>query len=191
MYGKGDIARRGVVICTLWSYPSILHALTVINESVAMSLEHMRTVFPLDRRNAELGLDAGGGNAGGEGLFVTKSKKGQRPPDEPHVYGWAVMMTALTTNAALSAEDKQKVAAYTSSASSPETLLQSIYWSRFKKSIISEGLGQLAVFRGLPDPAHLVPHHQSHEIEGCQREVRPGSSGGGNVREHHQMLDDL
>ena len=35
-------------------------------ESVAMLLEHLRTVFPLDRRNAELGLDAGAGTAGGE-----------------------------------------------------------------------------------------------------------------------------
>ena len=35
-------------------------------ESVAMLLEHLRTEFPLDQRNAELGLDAGSGNAGGE-----------------------------------------------------------------------------------------------------------------------------
>ena len=42
----------------------------------------------------------------------------------------------------------------------------------------SEGLHQVAVFSGLPDPAHLVPHHQSHEIEGSQREIRPSSSGG-------------
>ena len=110
-------------------------------------------------------------------LFVTKSKEGQRPPGEPHVYGWAAMMTALTTDTALSAEDKQKVAAYTSSANSPETLLQCIYWSQFKKKNISEGLGQVAVFRGPPDSAHLVPQHQSHESEGRQREVRPGSSG--------------
>ena len=27
------------------------------------------------------------------GLFVAKSKEGQRPPGEPHVYGWAAMMT--------------------------------------------------------------------------------------------------
>ena len=47
---------------------------------------------------------------------------------------------------------------------------------------ISEGLGQVAVFRGLPDSAHLVPHHQSHESEGCQREIRPGSSGWQRVR---------
>ena len=113
---------------------------------------------------------------GATGLFVAKSKEGQRPPGEPHVYGWAAMMTAMTTDPALSAEDKQKVVTYTSSANSPETLLQSIYWSQFKKNI-SEGLGQVAVFSGLPDSAHLVPHHQSHEIEGSQREVRPSSSG--------------
>ena len=68
------------------------------------------------------------------GLFVTKSKEGQRPTGEPHVHGWASMMTALITDPALSSEDKQKVAAYTSSANSPETLLQSICWSHFKKT---------------------------------------------------------
>ena len=47
---------------------------------------------------------------------------------------------------------------------------------------ISEGLGKVAVFSGLPDSAHLVPHHQSHEIEGSQREVRPSSSGGQRSR---------
>ena len=86
------------------------------------------------------------------------------------------LMTALTADTALSAEDKQKVAACTSSANSPETLLQSTYWSQFKKNI-SEGLCQVAVFSGLPNSAHLVPHHQSHEVEGRQGEVRPGSSG--------------
>ena len=40
----------------------------------------------------------------------------------------------------------------------------------------------MAVFSGLPDSAHLVPHHQSHEIEGSQREVRPSSSGGQRSR---------
>ena len=162
-----------------------------------MLLEHLRTVFPLERRNAELGLDAVVRNAGGEatktkrprgtqgqpnpdtqkqmllilsrvalkhdleirevqaatfrtvlvehdeplmlaskaatGLFVAKSKEGQRPSGEPHVYGWAAMMTAMTTDPALSAEDKQKVVTCTSSANSPETILQSIYWSQFKK----------------------------------------------------------
>ena len=33
-------------------------------------------------------------NKGATGLFVAKSKEGQRPPGEPHVYGWAAMMTA-------------------------------------------------------------------------------------------------
>ena len=67
---------------------------------------------------------------------------------------------------------------HTSSANSPETLLQSTYWSQFKRH---EGLGQVAVFRGPPDSAHLVPHHRSHESEGRQR-VRPGSSGGQRSR---------
>ena len=40
----------------------------------------------------------------------------------------------------------------------------------------------MAVFRGLPDSAHLVRHRQSHESEGCQRKVRPGSSGGQRAR---------
>ena len=76
---------------------------------------------------------------GATGLFVAKSKEGQRPPGEPHVYGRPSMMTAMTTDPALSAEDKQKVVAYTSSANSPETLLQSIYWSQFKKKFRRTG----------------------------------------------------
>ena len=44
---------------------------------------------------------------GATGLFVTKSKEGQRPPGEPHIYGWAAMTTAMTKDPALSAEDKQ------------------------------------------------------------------------------------
>ena len=68
------------------------------------------------------------------GLFVTKSKGEQRSTGEPHVYGWAAIMTALTTDPALSSEDKQKVAGYTSSANSPETLLQSVHWSQFKNT---------------------------------------------------------
>ena len=41
---------------------------------------------------------------------------------------------------------------------------------------ISERLGQVAVFRAHPDSAHLVSHHQIHESEESQREVRPSSS---------------
>ena len=40
----------------------------------------------------------------------------------------------------------------------------------------------MAVFREPPNSAHLVPHHQSHESEERQREVRPGSSGGQRPR---------
>ena len=94
------------------------------------------------------------------GLFVTKSKEGQRPTGEPHVYGWAAMMTALTTDPALSSEDKQKVAAYTSSANSPETLLQTIYGASC----------------GPPDSAHLVRHHQSHESEGAKEKFGANSN---------------
>ena len=160
--------------------------------SVALLLEHLRTVFPLVR-NAELGLNTVVRNDGIEakkdeasercavaaeskhaeanasalkhdleirelhaatfrtlrvkldeplmlaskvatGLFVTKSKEGQRPPGEPHVYGWAAMTTAMTKDQALSAEDKQTATAYMSSVTSPETLLQSVYWSQFKKT---------------------------------------------------------
>ena len=81
-------------------------------------------------------------------------------------------MTAWTTGPALSSEDKQKVAAYTSRA-----YISCRASTGASSKNISEGLGHVAVFRGLPDSHHLVPHHQSHESEGCQREVRPGSSG--------------
>ena len=198
-------------------------------ESVAMLLEHLRTEFPLDRRNAELGLDAGAGNAGFEateteapsrrtgaaeprhteanaahsvpalehdlaptfctilvkhdeplvqaskeatGLFVTKSKEGRRIPDEPHVHGWAAMIT-LTTDTARSAEDKQKVVAYTSSANSPETLLQSIYWSQFKKT--------------QPILCLIIKAMKSR---GAKKKFGQAPAGG-NVRELQHMPDDL
>ena len=221
-----------------------------------MLLEHLRTVFPLDRRNTELGLDAGVGNAGGEateneassrrtgaaeprhteanaansfpsgletrsgdsraagghlphdacearrtsdageqsghGTFRDQSKEGQQTPGgEPHVYGWAAMMTALTTDTALSAEDKQKVAAYTSSANSPETLLQGIYWSQFKKKI-SEGL------TGSSGSVPWTPQTQpilcliikAMKARGAKEKFGQAPAGG-NVRELQQMLDDL
>ena len=75
---------------------------------------------------------------GATGLFVAGSKEGQRPPGEPHVYGWTAMLTAMTTDPALSAEDKQKVVTYTSSATSPETFLQSIYWSQCQKNSVQK-----------------------------------------------------
>ena len=222
-------------------------------ESVAMLLEHLRTEFPLDQRNAELGLDAGSGNAGGEateteapsrrtgaaeprhteadaansfrsalkhdleirelqaatframrvkydeplvqaskaatGRFVTKSKEGQRPTGEPHVYGWAAIngcfdhgpSTLLRRRAESGGIHVQREFTGDSPA---ERLLEPV------QKNISEGLGQVAVFRGLPDSTHLGPHHQSHESEGCQREVRPTSSRG-NVRELQHMLNYL
>ena len=67
-----------------------------------------------------------GEQSGGHWTFRDQIE-GQRPSGKP------AMMMALTTDTALSAEDNQKVAAYTSSANSWETLLQRIYWSQFKK----------------------------------------------------------
>ena len=55
---------------------------------------------------------------------------------------------------------------------------------------ISEGLGQVAVFRGLPDSAHLVPHHQVMKSRGAKEKFGQAPAGG-NVRQLQQMLDDL
>ena len=125
---------------------------------------------------------------GATGLFVAKAKEGQRPPGEPHVHGWAAMMTAMTTDPALSAEDKQKVVTYTSSANSPETLLQNIYWSQFKKNM-SEGLGQVAVvFSGLQPILCLII--KPMKSRGAKEKFGQAPAGG-NVREPQHMRDDL
>ena len=236
-HGNGDTVRdRGSQRGTLWSYPSILHAPTVINISnqspcclntceqfflwkgmqnwalkqapgtpevrpqrtkrprgaqgqpnpdtqkqmllilSRLALKHDLEIRELQtatfrtllvKQDEPLML----ASKGATGLFVEKSKEGQRPPGEPHVHEWA----AMTTDPALSAEDKQKVVTYTFSANSPETLLQSIYWNQFKKHF--RRTGSSGSVQWFPDSAHLVPHHQSHEIEGSQREVRPSSSG--------------
>ena len=171
-HGHGDTVREGVVICTLWSYPSILHAPTVINISnqspCCLSICEQFFLWK-EMQNWALTQSAGTSEArpqrikrsrgaqgqpnpdtqkqmllilsrlalkhdleirelqaatfhtllvkqdeplmlackGATGLFVSKSKEGQRPLGEPHVYGWAAMMTAMTTDPALSAEDKQ------------------------------------------------------------------------------------
>ena len=215
-------------------------------ESVAMLLEHLRTEFPLDRRNAELGLDVGAGNAGGEateteapsrrtgaaeprhteanaansipalehdlaptfctilvkhdeplvqaskaatGLFVTKSQEGQRPPDEPHVHGWAAMMTALTTDTALSAEDKQKVVAYTSSANSPETLLQSVYLEPVQKTFQKDWVKWQCSVDPQTQPilCLIIKAMRARSA----KEKFGQAPAGGNVCELQQMLDDL
>ena len=111
------------------------------------------------------------------GLFVTKSKEGQRPPGEPHVYGWAAMMTALTTLRGRHAE-------------SGGIHVQREFTGDFCRA--STGASSKNHFRRTgsrgsvpwipPDSAQLVPHHQSHEMEVRQREVRPGSSGGQRSR---------
>ena len=56
------------------------------------------------------------------GLFVTKSKEEQRPTGEPHVHGWAAMMTAWTTDPALSSRRQTESGGiHVYSANSPET----------------------------------------------------------------------
>ena len=123
------------------------------------------------------------------GLFVTKSKEGQRPPGEPHVNGLAAMMTALTTDTALSAEDKQKVAACTSSANSPEILLQSIYWSQLKKHVRRTGSSGSVPWT--PRLSHILCLIiKAMKARGAKEKFGQAPAGG-NVRELQQMLDDL
>ena len=123
------------------------------------------------------------------GLIVTKSKEGQRPTGAPHVYGWAATMMALTTDPALSSEDKQKVTAYTSSADSPETLLQSIYWSQLKRTFQKDWVKwQCSVDPQTQPILCLIIKAMKAR---CAKEKFGHTPAGGNVRELQQMLDDL
>ena len=73
-HGNGDTVREGVVICTPWSYPSILHVLTAINIS-NQSPCCLNTCEPCFRWTGEMqnwGLDAVVGNAGGEATENSK-----------------------------------------------------------------------------------------------------------------------
>ena len=88
---------------------------------------------------------------------------------EPHVYGWATIMTALLLRRQAGSGGMHVQREFTGD-SPAERLLEPV------QKNISEGLFQVPVLRGLPDLAHLVPHHQS------QREVRPSSSGGQRSR---------
>ena len=256
-HGNGDSVREGVVICTPWSFPSTQHVLTVVNFSnqSPMLLEHLRTEFPLDRRNAELGLDAGARNAGGEAtvteapsrrtgaaeprhteanaaksfpsglqtrsgdpraagghlphdacearrtfgsgrakrprdLFVTKSKEGQRPTGEPHVYGWAAIMTALTTGPSTLLRRQAEsggihVQRQFTGDSFAERLLEPVQKTHFRRTGSSGSV---------PWTPRLSPFCASSSkplnARGAKEKFRPGSSGG-NVRELQQMLDDL
>ena len=74
----------------------------------------------------------------GAGLFVTKSKEGQRPVGEPHVFGWAATRPARI---------QRRLSCRASTGAQKN---------------ISEELGQAAVFHELSDSAHLVRHRQSH-----------------------------
>ena len=94
-------------------------------------------------------------------LFVPKSKEGHRPSGAPHVYGWAAIMTALTTNTALSQEDMQTATAYTASVSSPEILPHSVKLEPVQEDF-SGGLAQVAVLSGHHGTAYHVFDDQGH-----------------------------
>ena len=53
---------------------------------------------------------------------------------EPHVHGWAAIVTTLTADPALSPDKTKFATTYMASVSSPEALLQSVYWNQFKKT---------------------------------------------------------
>ena len=125
---------------------------------------------------------------GTTGLFVTKSKEGQRPTGEPHVYGWAAMMTALTTDPALSSEDKQKAAAYTSSANSLETLLQHLLEPVQKKNQKDWVKWQCSVDPQTQPILCLIIN--AVKARGAIEKFGQAPAGD-NMRELQQVLDDL
>ena len=126
---------------------------------------------------------------GATGLFVSKSKDKQRPPGEPHVYGWAVMTTAMTKDPALSVEDRQTAMEYMSSVNSPETLLQSIYWSQFKKTFQKDWIKWQCSVGSQTQPI-LCLIIKAMKSRGAKEKFGQAPEGG-NVRELQQMLDDL
>ena len=87
---------------------------------------------------------------------------------EPHVYGWAAIVTTLTADRALSPEDKVCDSVHgqreVTRGSSAERLLEPV------QKNISEILGQVAVFRGHQDADDHALHHQSHGVEKSQGE---------------------
>ena len=125
---------------------------------------------------------------GATGLFVSKSKEGQRPPGEPHVYGWAAMTAAMTKDPALSAEDKQTATAYMFSVNSPETLLKSIYWSQLKTFQKDWIKWQWSVDSQTQPILCLII--KAMRSRGAKEKFGLATAGG-NVRELQQMLDDL
>ena len=97
---------------------------------------------------------------GATGLFVAKSKEGQRPPGEPHVHGWAAMMTAMTTDpSTLGGRQAESGDIHVQCDFTGDSLAEHLLEPVQKN--ISEGLGQVAVFSGLPDSAHLIPYIKS------------------------------
>ena len=126
------------------------------------------------------------------GFSVTKWKEGQRPMGEPHVYGWAAIVTTLTADQALSPEDKQIATAYMASVSSPEALLQSVYWNQFKKTFQRDWVRwQCSVDSKTQTIMHFIIKAMVSRKAKEKFAQAPAGGEGGNVRELQQMLDDM
>ena len=223
-HGNGDTVRGGVVICTLRSYPSILHAPTVINISnqspCCLSICEQFFLWK-GMQNWALTQSSGTPEARPQ---RTKRPRGAQGQPNPHTQKQMLLilsrlalkhdleireLQAATFHTLLVKEDEPLTAGEQRSQrgflwqnrrrephvlwicghddghdhgpstlggrqaesgdihvqceltgdSPAEHLLEPV-----QKNNISEGLDQVAVFSGLPDSAHLVPHHQSYEI---------------------------
>ena len=215
-----------------------------------MLLEHLRTVFPLERRNAELGLDAVVRNAGGEATENEAPSRYTRAAEPSTQKQMLLILSRLALKHDLKIRELQAATFRTLLVKQDEPLMlaskgvtglcgqieggtatsgraacqrmgghddgydhepSTLGGRRAESGDIhvqceftgdplaehllepvqknnSEGFGQVAVFSGLPDSAHLVPHHQSHEIEGSQREVRPSSRMQAGEKGGQQLL---
>ena len=166
-----------------WSYPSTLHALTVINIS-NQSPCCLNTCKPCFRWTGEMqnwALTQAPGTSEARPQIPKRPRGAQKQPNPDTQKQMLLILSRLALKHDLEIRELQAATFRTMLVKHDQPLLQASKAAPVQKNI-SEGLGQVAVFRGPPDSAHLVPHHQSHESEGRQRDVRPGSSGGQRAR---------
>ena len=226
-HGNGDTVREGGVICTPWSYPSTLHALTVINISnqsprwfntfrwtgemqnwaltqapgtpearpqrpkrprgaqeqpnpdaqkqMLLILSRLALRHDLEIRELQAATFRtmlvkhdeplfGAGEQSGHGTLrdqveggTTANGRAARLRMGCHDDGFDHEPSTLLGRQAESGGIH--VQCEFTGDSSAEHLLEPV------QKNISERLGQVAVFRGPPDSAHFVPHHQCHESE--------------------------
>ena len=207
--------REGVVICTQWSYLSTRHALTVVDISnqspcclstcepnfrwtremqnwaltQAPGTPEARPQRPKRPRGAQ-GQPKPDTEADATGLFVTKSKEGQRPTGEPHAYGWAATMTAWTTDTALSAEDKQKSGGiHVQRELTGDSPARASIWSQFKKTFLKDWVKWQCSVDSQTQPI-LCVIIKAMKARGAKEKFGQAPAGG-NVCELQQMLDDL